>query len=195
MKAARAALVLVLGLALMVLGFAGVAEAQGYGSGTPLSVSASVNSNGAVTGQITGGTAPYSVTATITADGTVTSVTATINSDGSYSLPAGSVPAGGRVLVQVTDGASSTASATAGNGVSLADAIKYPGPFNASPAHVAPEFRTPLAPKSPAAAAGTGGDAKLAFTGAQSSTLVVGGMSLVLVGGVAVLATRKRPEA
>jgi len=177
----------------MIVSLAGVAEAQ-YGSDTPLGISASVNADGSVSGEIAGGTAPYSATATVTANGQVSSAAVTVNADGTYSVAAGTVPNGARILIRVTDADGARATITAGNGVTTTTAIAYTGPFSAAPAQVAVEFRTPLAAKSPAAAAGTGGDAKLAFTGAQSSMLVVGGMSLVLVGGVAVLAARKRPE-
>lgn len=51
---------------------------------------------------------------------------------------------------------------------------------------------TPATADGSASAGGTGGAGNLAFTGASSATLAAGGMALVLAGGAAVIASRKR---
>lgn len=65
-------------------------------------------------------------------------------------------------------------------------------PGNTTLTDNAAAFRIPVVAASAGAGGGTGGAGEIAFTGAESGVLAAAGLGLVLVGGAAVVISRKR---
>lgn len=189
----RSATAMLLGLALVMLGLAGTASAQ-YEPGVPLGVSADIAADGSATGTVSGGNCPC----TVSAGGATT----TTDAAGNFSFPAGTFADNLiSTTISVTDADGATASGTASR--PFADPLPGPGAISNMPDQLSGTQNNnelnltdrsrafePVLVAAPAGSGGGGG--QLAFTGAQSNALVAGGMSLLLVGGAAMVVARKR---
>lgn len=143
------------------------------------------------------------VTVTITAaDGTITTKTAVVDANGNYIISISDLPVGAYdATVESSTGETATVSFTRSattntGGGGKADPIDYGGPFGTAPP-VSGQSALQAVGATPDPAGGTGTDGGgtgggLAHTGSSTQLPVIAGVSLLGVGGLLILAARKR---